>query len=78
MVNFARIKQLRTRQGLSFSAAAEAAGWGRKPQRWYGIERGTRPDLRVSTLMDVAKALGVKAGSLLIEVRQRRDSKRAK
>lgn len=70
MVNFERIKRLRERRGLTYGQAAERAGWGHKPQRWYGIERGNRPDLRVSTLMDVAKALGVRAASLLIDKRK--------
>lgn len=62
--DFEKIEQLRKRAGLTKEEAAKKAGF-KEPQRWHDLEVGRFPDLRLSTLEKIAKALGVKAKELL-------------
>lgn len=65
-VDFNKIKSLREKLGLTMEQAADAAGFSGR-QAWYNVESGRQPDLRISTLEAIAKALGVSAKSLLAE-----------
>lgn len=65
-VDIVRIKELREKKGWTLQQAAEAAGMNSR-QRWSDIESGRNPDLRVTTLEAIAKALGVSAKSLLTD-----------
>jgi transcriptional regulator with XRE-family HTH domain len=56
------IKELRTALGITQEAAAHACGI--HPVEFARAERGLR-DLRVSTVVKIARGLGVAAGELL-------------
>lgn len=57
-----RIRELRTRRGISQQELAE---WLRTPQANVSKWEAGKTDLRVSTLFEIAKALGVPPGELL-------------
>lgn len=63
-VDIDKIKRLREERGLTMEQAAKLAGLPSR-QRWNDLEAGRKPDIRVSTLEAVAKALGVKPADLL-------------
>lgn len=55
-IDLKKIKARREALGLSMEQAAKAAGLSGR-QTWYHIESGQRPDVAVSTLGKIAKAL---------------------
>lgn len=63
-LDIAKIKELRERQGMSLTAAAERAGFKTR-QQWYQIESGMVTNIKLESLERIAKALGVKAKDLL-------------
>jgi transcriptional regulator with XRE-family HTH domain len=63
-IDYAKIKSLREKRGLSLMDAARAAGL-KSRQEWHQIETGERDNATVATLEKVARALGVKAKDLL-------------
>jgi DNA-binding Xre family transcriptional regulator len=63
-VDHEKIRQLRIAKEMTHEQAAKAAGL-RSRQQWFLIETGKYPDVRVSTLEKIAKALGCKPAELL-------------
>jgi transcriptional regulator with XRE-family HTH domain len=63
-VDVTKIRQLRMKKNLTQEDAASAAGLNSR-QHWNQIETGLRPNITVSMLEKVAKALKVKAKDLL-------------
>jgi transcriptional regulator with XRE-family HTH domain len=59
-----KIRQLRDKLGLTMEEAAKRAGLPGR-QRWYHIESGKLKNVTITTLENVAAALGVKARDLL-------------
>jgi DNA-binding XRE family transcriptional regulator len=65
VVNGQKVKELRESRGLTQQAAAEMAGFGTY-QQWSNVERAVgKSKLRVDTLYEVARVLGVSMESLL-------------
>lgn len=64
MVDAQEIKRRRVALGLTLQEAADRAGFSGR-QRWSGIERGERSNLRADTLLAVARALGCSIEDLL-------------
>jgi transcriptional regulator with XRE-family HTH domain len=65
MLDHAKIKRLRLKQGLSQGDAAKLAGFKTR-QQWSNVERNaTGYSVSMATLERMAKALGVKARELL-------------
>jgi transcriptional regulator with XRE-family HTH domain len=50
--------------GISQAEAARRAGWS-TPIQWLDVEKGKRPDPRISTVVKVAGVLGCKVDQLL-------------
>lgn len=63
-LDYAKMKTLRQKIGLSQEDAAQAAKLGSK-QAWYNIESGRQPNVTIDVLERMADALGVKAKDLL-------------
>ncbi len=61
----ARVRAARDAAGLTQAEAGERAGMHK--QHWSRIERGRGGDMRISTLVAVAEALGVEVGALIDE-----------
>jgi transcriptional regulator with XRE-family HTH domain len=64
MLDVAKMKSLREKLGLSQEEAAKRAGLKGR-QRWNDIESGRKAAITLTTLDQIAKALGVKAKELL-------------
>lgn len=58
----ARVRQIREARGLSQESFAERAGL--KYKHYQSIEAGRKTDIRVSTLLKLAKACGVELSEL--------------
>ena len=66
MIDTAAIRRRREKLGLSFAAAALAAGWQQSARAtWQKIESGRRTNPTVQTLEAMAGVLGCKAKDLL-------------
>jgi transcriptional regulator with XRE-family HTH domain len=63
-VDVNKIRQLREKRNLTQEDAAWAAGLNSR-QHWNQIETGLRPNITVSMLEKIAKALKIKAKDLL-------------
>ncbi len=59
-----RLRELRTKQGLSQTDLAARAGWGKS--RVCDIESGRVPNPNLKTMQTVADALGVEVYDLLV------------
>ncbi len=59
-----RLRELRTRRGLSQTALAARAGWGRS--RVCDLEAGRIPSPNLRTLQKIADALDVEVYDLLV------------
>ncbi len=59
-----RVRELRTRRGLSQTALAERAGWGKA--RLCDLEKGRTPNPSLRTLQEIARALDVEVYDLLV------------
>jgi transcriptional regulator with XRE-family HTH domain len=71
MLHRERIKRERERLGMSYRAAAIAAGWGEdQASRWERVESGDTSDPGFTTLCGIADALGI----TLDELRENRPS----
>lgn len=66
LLNVAKIRELRDKRGLSLQEAADAAGLKFR-QRWGDLEAGIKTNVKLDTLAGIAKALGVKPSSLIID-----------
>jgi transcriptional regulator with XRE-family HTH domain len=64
MLDLKKLKSLREKLNLTLEEAAKRAGFTNR-QQWYLIESGRRADVRLSTLDNLGKALGLKAKELL-------------
>jgi transcriptional regulator with XRE-family HTH domain len=64
MLDCGRIKDERTKRGLTMGEAAKLAGY-RTRHDWNKLENGITKDPRISTLYGMAKALRVPIESLL-------------
>lgn len=58
------IRRRRKRQKLTLAKAAKLAGW-KSAQHWANVEQGRQGNMRVATLVAVAKVLGCKVDALL-------------
>ena len=63
-LDYAKIKKLREKLGLTQEEAARQAGLGTR-QAWNHFETGRRTDIRLTQLERIAKTLGVRAADLL-------------
>jgi transcriptional regulator with XRE-family HTH domain len=63
-LNTDRVRALRLKLGLTQQQAADRAHMAGR-QEWNKIETGLRPDIRISTLLKLGRALGVPPGELL-------------
>jgi transcriptional regulator with XRE-family HTH domain len=77
MLNQIEIKARREKATLTMQEAAERAGLGGK-QRWYDIEKGKRPNPSIETMQRVAHVLGCKVDDLLLPIKIKPNSTRAK
>lgn len=59
----ARVRELREARGLSQEAFAERAGL--KYKHYQAVEAGRKPNIQLSTLVKMAKALGLEPWELL-------------
>lgn len=67
MLNKEEIKRRRLKLKMSFMDAARAAGWSNDQRaRWYQIETGRRPEITVTTLIAMARALQCTPNDLLV------------
>ena len=64
MLDLRIVKRLREERGLSQEQAAKAAGMKGR-QSWWNVESGHKANVRLSTLDQIAKALGVRGRDLL-------------
>lgn len=60
-----RLRELRTKQGLTQTELAKRAGWGKS--RVCDLEAGRVPNPSLRTMRTIADALGVDVYDLLIE-----------
>lgn len=68
VVKTEEIKRRRERLGLTMAEAAKLAGW-KTQQAWSGVERGTRPDPQVSTVIRVASVLRCRVDDLVCKTK---------
>lgn len=62
-LNLEKIRRLREQKGMTFKAAADAAGF-KSRQTWFQLETGRLKNPTLSTLESVAAVLGVHAKDL--------------